>query len=68
MQSRSGVAANDDEDLQGEVEKVEITYINNTGTDERVGCGDFELLRLVGRGSFAKVFQVNLVVTDDLHR
>eukprot|EP00163_Fabomonas_tropica_P001530 TRINITY_DN1113_c0_g2_i1.p1 TRINITY_DN1113_c0_g2~~TRINITY_DN1113_c0_g2_i1.p1 ORF type:complete len:468 (+),score=111.79 TRINITY_DN1113_c0_g2_i1:334-1737(+) len=45
------------------VEKIAITQIGK----EKVGCADFELLRLVGKGSYGKVFQVRKKNTSEIY-
>jgi len=52
------------EDVQ--IDRYVITDTNMTGT-QRVGCGDFELLRLVGKGSYGKVFQVRKKDTGQIY-
>eukprot|EP00161_Ancyromonas_sigmoides_P006998 TRINITY_DN181_c2_g3_i1.p1 TRINITY_DN181_c2_g3~~TRINITY_DN181_c2_g3_i1.p1 ORF type:complete len:448 (+),score=229.09 TRINITY_DN181_c2_g3_i1:248-1591(+) len=67
-EARGDGDADDDAD-GGEIEKFEIGYVDTSGDGgaERVGCSDFELLRLVGKGSFAKVFQVRRISTGRIY-
>ncbi|PWA79519.1 cGMP-dependent kinase, Protein kinase [Artemisia annua] len=43
---------------ENEVEKVENVQVGKAGMGYRIGPGDFEIMRVIGKGSFGKVFQV----------
>ncbi|GKD72780.1 serine/threonine-protein kinase AtPK1/AtPK6-like protein [Tanacetum coccineum] len=43
---------------ENEVEKVENVEVGKMGIGYRIGPGDFEIMRVIGKGSFGKVFQV----------
>eukprot|EP00161_Ancyromonas_sigmoides_P005655 TRINITY_DN1627_c0_g1_i11.p1 TRINITY_DN1627_c0_g1~~TRINITY_DN1627_c0_g1_i11.p1 ORF type:complete len:739 (+),score=126.76 TRINITY_DN1627_c0_g1_i11:80-2296(+) len=60
-------AATGNESPPGEMDSIEITSVNMTGSTKAVGCGDFALLRLLGVGSFGKVFQVRKKDTGEIY-
>lgn len=43
---------------ENEVEKVGNVEVGKMGMGYRIGPGDFEIMRVIGKGSFGKVFQV----------